>query len=91
MEIKEKEVLDLFNRVLQLEEDKKALTEEIKACIDSFATSKDLEPEALVEALKKYKKYLKDPAKFLLVDFAIDAVINSFVKEYQTEVAPEVV
>jgi len=91
MEIKEKEVLDLFNRALQLEEDKKAISDEIKESIESFAASHDLEPEALVEGLKKYKKYLKDPAKFLLVDFAIDAVLNSFVKEYQTEIVPEVV
>jgi len=79
----EKTIADLFERLLSLEEDKKALSDEIKESIKTFAENNDLEPEALTEGLSKYKKYLKDPAKFVLVDYSIDKVLHSFVKEYQ--------
>lgn len=79
----EKHITDLFDRVIQLEEDRKALSEEIKESIKVFADNHELEAEAVADGFRKYKKYLKDPEKFILVDYSIDKVLHAFVKEYQ--------
>lgn len=81
----EKYITDLFERLQTLEDERKALAEEIKESIKVFAENNELEAEAVAEGYKKYKKYLKDPDKFILVDYSIDKVLHSFVKEYQED------
>lgn len=85
MEELEKYITDLFERLQSLEDERKALADEIKESIKVFAENYELEAEAVAEGYKKYKKYLKDPDKFILVDYSIDKVLHSFVKEYQED------
>lgn len=72
----------LFNRVIGLEERKKDIATDIKDEIDGFCQKYSKDPKHVKEALKKYKKFLKDGDKFAEEDHEIDAMLVGVIPNY---------
>jgi len=71
--------VDFATRIIQLEKDKKEISDEIKDSIAAFAENNGLETDSVKDSLSAYKKYLKDSEKFCLVDSELAAIINAVI------------
>jgi len=71
-----KQELDQFCKSLEgLEDEKKALAEEIKNRIEAFASTQSITKKAVAKFYKEWKEANKDKDDYVLVDFEADQLI----------------
>lgn len=69
-----------YNEIISREEEIAGIKEEIKLAIESFASSNNLNVDGVKKGIKEHKEYLKDSAKFLIVDADADKVFEAMAK-----------
>lgn len=70
------EFVGFADEVLGKKVEKTALTAEIKEAKEIFAETHNMDKASVDAALNAYEKYLKDQAKFAIVDRECDQIIN---------------
>lgn len=70
------EAKSFYAEFVEREEAVKDLKEEMKAMLDSFASSNNLTTKGIVKGIKEYKAFLKDQAEFRVTDADADTVFE---------------
>ncbi len=73
-----------FERLEALEADKKALADEMKDSVASFAANYEVTKKAVNRAFKEYKEAKKDKDEYILVDYEADALLQVVFPEFST-------
>ena len=87
MNVNKNELDQFFERLESLEADKKAIAEEMKESIESFAKNKELSKKSVQKAFKAYKEAKKDKDDFVLTDYEADVLIQTVFPEFASEPA----
>lgn len=66
-----------YSEIISREETMKEIKDEIQDAIECFASSHNLTVDGVKKAIKEYKTYLKDQAKYLMTDRDAETVFNS--------------
>lgn len=73
-----------FERLESLEADKKAIADEMKDSVASFAANYELTKKSVNRAFKEYKEAKKDKDEYVLVDYEADALLQVAFPEFST-------
>lgn len=85
MDIKKTELDTFFSRLESLEADKKAIADEMKESIESFAKNHELTKKSVSKAFKAFKEAKKDKDEFTLVDLESDQLLCIAFPEFNSK------
>lgn len=75
-------LIDMFEALMALEEDKKAIAAEIKDSLETYAKNTEKNKKSVKDLFAKYKAYKADPEEFVLVDFEVDQLLDQIIPGY---------
>lgn len=75
-------LVTMFDSLMALEEDAKAIKDEIRDTLETYAGNKEQPAKAIKELYKKYKEWKKNPEDFVLIDFTVDSLLSVLIPEY---------
>lgn len=85
MTVDRKEIVAVFENLERLEGDKKEIADEMKATIEAFAASHDVNKKAVTKAFKEWKAWKKDQAEYSEVDYESSELLVRAVPEMAPE------
>lgn len=87
--MEKKDFIDFATEILDKEEAKKAIGQEIKEAKEIFAEKHGWEKKAVNKAMRDYKDWLKDQGEFTQVDREVAEIIDKVCYENTDTVATE--
>lgn len=81
--IKQEELIPFYRDIEAQEERKKDIGTSIKEAIDEFAKKYDVSVKSIKSDYKKWKEYQKNSEEFVEVDLEVDALTQTWCREYQ--------
>jgi len=85
MDIKKSELEAFFEKLEGLEANKKAIAEEMKESVESFARNNELSKKSVNKAFKEFKDAKKDKDDYILTDFESDKLLLIMFPEFDTK------
>lgn len=71
---------DFYIEIIERENSIKEIKDEIAEAIAAFASSNNISIDGVKKAIREHKEYMKDAAKFLVIDADADKVFEAMVK-----------
>jgi len=81
--IKQEELIPFYRDIEVLEIKKKDLSADIKDALTEFAKKYDVSVKSIKADYKKWKEYQKNSDEFVEVDLEVDALTQTWCREYQ--------